>query len=121
MAKHLSLKMNEVNFYEPFMEEPAILPGRPLSEMDIVEFVNQHRRFALFFLFFLGLIQLHTRVIIFRATLRKLRAENMFETWVSGLAFIPPMIILQFYTIFFFYKSNYPGGRHGWYSHCCLR
>lgn len=44
MAKHLSLKMNEVNFYEPFMEEPAILPGRPLSEMDIVEFVKQHRR-----------------------------------------------------------------------------
>uniref|UniRef100_A0A8D3CXK1 Calsequestrin n=1 Tax=Scophthalmus maximus TaxID=52904 RepID=A0A8D3CXK1_SCOMX len=44
VAKHLSLKMNEVNFYEPFMEEPAILPGRPLSEMDIVEFVNQHRR-----------------------------------------------------------------------------
>lgn len=44
MAKHLSLKMNEVNFYEPFMEEPAILPGRPLSEMDIVEFVHQHRR-----------------------------------------------------------------------------
>uniref|UniRef100_A0A8P4K6U9 Calsequestrin n=1 Tax=Dicentrarchus labrax TaxID=13489 RepID=A0A8P4K6U9_DICLA len=38
VAKHLSLKMNEVNFYEPFMEEPAILPGRPLSEMDIVEF-----------------------------------------------------------------------------------
>ncbi|KAA8579518.1 hypothetical protein FQN60_006611 [Etheostoma spectabile] len=60
VAKHLSLKMNEVNFYEPFMEEPAILPGRPLSEMDIVEFVNQHRR----------------------ATLRKLRAENMFETWI---------------------------------------
>lgn len=44
MAKHLSLKMNEVNFYEPFMEEPAILPGRPLSEMDIIEFVKQHRR-----------------------------------------------------------------------------
>uniref|UniRef100_A0A674ECI7 Calsequestrin n=1 Tax=Salmo trutta TaxID=8032 RepID=A0A674ECI7_SALTR len=36
-AKHLSLKMNEVNFYEPFMEEPAILPGRQLSEMEIVE------------------------------------------------------------------------------------
>lgn len=49
VAKHLSLKMNEVNFYEPFMEEPAILPGRPLSEMDIVEFVNQHRRFGLYF------------------------------------------------------------------------
>lgn len=40
--------MNEVNFYEPFMEEPAILPGRPLSEMDIVEFVNQHRRWMRF-------------------------------------------------------------------------
>ncbi|CAG00977.1 unnamed protein product, partial [Tetraodon nigroviridis] len=63
MAKHLSLKMNEVNFYEPFMEEPAILPGRPLSEMEIVEFVKQHRR----------------------ATLRKLRAENMFETWEDDL------------------------------------
>lgn len=50
VAKHLSLKMNEVNFYEPFMEEPAILPGRPLSEIDIVEFVNQHRRFGLYFL-----------------------------------------------------------------------
>jgi len=49
VAKHLSLKMNEVNFYEPFMEEPAILPGRPLSEMDIVDFVNQHRRFVVFF------------------------------------------------------------------------
>lgn len=47
MAKHLSLKMNEVNFYEPFMEEPAILPGRPLSEMDIVEFVTQHRRLVI--------------------------------------------------------------------------
>lgn len=40
--------MNEVNFYEPFMEEPAILPGRPLSEMDIVEYVNQHRRLCHF-------------------------------------------------------------------------
>ncbi|KAJ3584804.1 hypothetical protein NHX12_015299 [Muraenolepis orangiensis] len=63
VAKQLSLKMNEVNFYEPFMEEPAILPGRPLSEMDIVEFVQQHRR----------------------ATLRKLRAENMFETWEDDM------------------------------------
>ncbi|XP_023819342.1 calsequestrin-2 [Oryzias latipes] len=63
VAKHLSLKMNAVNFYEPFMEEPAVLPGRPLSEMDIVEFVTQHRR----------------------ATLRKLRAENMFETWEDDM------------------------------------
>lgn len=40
--------MNEVNFYEPFMEEPAIVPGRPLSEIDIVEYVTQHRRLVLF-------------------------------------------------------------------------
>uniref|UniRef100_A0A669B369 Calsequestrin n=1 Tax=Oreochromis niloticus TaxID=8128 RepID=A0A669B369_ORENI len=62
-TKHLSLKMNEVNFYEPFMEEPAIVPGRPLSEIDIVEYVTQHRR----------------------ATLRKLRAENIFETWEDDM------------------------------------
>lgn len=41
--------MNEVNFYEPFMEEPAIVPGRPLSEIDIVEYVTQHRRLVLLF------------------------------------------------------------------------
>ncbi|XP_061909976.1 calsequestrin-2-like isoform X3 [Entelurus aequoreus] len=63
VAKHLSLKMNEVHFYEPFMEEPVVMPGRPLSEMDIVDFVNQHRR----------------------ATLRKLQAENMFETWEDDM------------------------------------
>lgn len=52
--------MNEVNFYEPFMEEPAILPGRPLTEMDIVEFVNQHRRlmrFVLLIMSFKGCFQ----------------------------------------------------------------
>lgn len=50
--------MNEVDFYEPFMEEPAILPGRPLSEMDIVEFVNQHRRLSGFMFFYTGSILL---------------------------------------------------------------
>lgn len=120
MAKHLSLKMNEVNFYEPFMEEPAILPGRPLSEMDIVEFVNQHRRSALSFSFFcqgglgLNLAAFHTRLIIFRATLRKLRAENMFETWVRRVAFTTPIIILQFITIIFFFFTNAISRRTTW-------
>lgn len=78
--------MNEVNFYEPFMEEPAILPGRPLTEMDIVEFVNQHRRYFCVFsllhmqVFKMGFMQCYR----YRATLRKLRAENMFETWVRN-------------------------------------
>lgn len=78
--------MNAINFYEPFMEEPAILPGRPLSEMDIVEFVTQHRRWISLYvqigIFFSLCVYLFT-VVFCRATLRKLRAENMFETWVS--------------------------------------
>uniref|UniRef100_A0A8C7QNN5 Calsequestrin n=1 Tax=Oncorhynchus mykiss TaxID=8022 RepID=A0A8C7QNN5_ONCMY len=61
VAKELTLKMNEVDFYEPFMEEPVTLPDRPNSEEEIVAFVTEHRR----------------------PTLRKLRAEDMFETWVS--------------------------------------
>lgn len=32
VANHLSLKMNEINFYEPFVREPAIRPGRPLRD-----------------------------------------------------------------------------------------
>ncbi|CAB1347246.1 unnamed protein product, partial [Coregonus sp. 'balchen'] len=32
VAKELTLKMNEVDFYEPFMEEPVTLPDRPNSE-----------------------------------------------------------------------------------------
>lgn len=117
MAKHLSLKMNEVNFYEPFMEEPAILPGRPLSEMDIVEFVNQHRRSAAYFLFFYlcvfqvkfkpGRVSCTSMFSIFRATLRKLRAENMFETWVSGVTFNTPMTLAFISNFFFPHKHNF--------------
>ncbi|KAM7380439.1 hypothetical protein PAMP_003734 [Pampus punctatissimus] len=61
VAKELTLKLNEVDFYEPFMEEPITIPGKPHSEEDLVEFITEHRR----------------------PTLRKLRAEDMFETWVS--------------------------------------
>lgn len=44
VAKQLTLKMNEVDFYEPFMDEPVTIPGKPNSENEIVDFVNQHRR-----------------------------------------------------------------------------
>lgn len=44
VAKQLTLKMNEVDFYEPFMDEPVTIPGKPNSENEIVEFVNRHRR-----------------------------------------------------------------------------
>ncbi|XP_066563078.1 calsequestrin-2 [Amia ocellicauda] len=63
VAKQLTLKMNEVDFYEPFMEEPVTIPGKPYTEEEIVEFVNEHKR----------------------PTLRKLRAEDMFETWEDDM------------------------------------
>lgn len=44
VAKELTLKLNEVDFYEPFMEEPVTIPGKPHSEEDLVEFITEHRR-----------------------------------------------------------------------------
>ncbi|KAM9454909.1 calsequestrin-2-like [Clarias gariepinus] len=63
VAKQLTLKINEVDFYEPFMDEPVTIPDKPNSESEIVDFVNRHRR----------------------PTLRKLRAEDMFETWEDDM------------------------------------
>ncbi|TSK17871.1 Calsequestrin-2 [Bagarius yarrelli] len=63
VAKQLTLKINEVDFYEPFMDEPVTIPGKPNSENEIVDFVIRHRR----------------------PTLRKLRAEDMFETWEDDM------------------------------------
>ncbi|XP_027011880.2 calsequestrin-2-like [Tachysurus fulvidraco] len=63
VAKQLTLKINEVDFYEPFMDEPVTIPGKHNSENEIVDFVNRHRR----------------------PTLRKLRAEDMFETWEDDM------------------------------------
>lgn len=44
VAKKLSLKMNEVDFYEPFMEEPIAIPDKPYTEEELVEFVKEHQR-----------------------------------------------------------------------------
>ncbi|KAB0360153.1 hypothetical protein FD754_004309 [Muntiacus muntjak] len=63
VAKKLSLKMNEVDFYEPFMDEPIAIPDKPYTEAEIVEFVKEHQR----------------------PTLRRLRPEDMFETWEDDL------------------------------------
>uniref|UniRef100_A0A8B9GP40 Calsequestrin n=1 Tax=Astyanax mexicanus TaxID=7994 RepID=A0A8B9GP40_ASTMX len=63
VAKELTLKMNEVDFYEPFMEEPVTIPDKPHTEEEIVAFITEHRR----------------------PTLRKLKAEDMFETWEDDL------------------------------------
>uniref|UniRef100_I3MQA2 Calsequestrin n=1 Tax=Ictidomys tridecemlineatus TaxID=43179 RepID=I3MQA2_ICTTR len=63
VAKKLSLKMNEVDFYEPFMDEPVTIPNKPHTEDELVEFVKEHQR----------------------PTLRRLRPEDMFETWEDDL------------------------------------
>lgn len=44
IAKKLKLKMNEVDFYEPFMEEPDTIPGKPYIESELVEYIEQHDR-----------------------------------------------------------------------------
>ncbi|XP_008069760.1 calsequestrin-2 isoform X2 [Carlito syrichta] len=63
VAKKLSLKMNEVDFFEPFMDDPMAIPDKPYTEEEIVEFVKEHQR----------------------PTLRRLRPEDMFETWEDDL------------------------------------
>lgn len=45
VAKKLSLKMNEVGFYEPFMDEPSVIPNKPYTEEELVEFVKEHQRY----------------------------------------------------------------------------
>lgn len=44
VAKELTLKLNEVDFYEPFMEEPLTIPGKPHTEEELVDFITEHRR-----------------------------------------------------------------------------
>lgn len=47
MAKKLTLKLNEIDFYEAFMDEPVTIPDKPNSEEEIVSFVEEHRRWGL--------------------------------------------------------------------------
>ncbi|XP_003500330.1 calsequestrin-1 [Cricetulus griseus] len=63
VAKKLTLKLNEIDFYEAFMDEPVTIPDKPNSEEEIVSFVEEHRR----------------------STLRKLKPESMYETWEDDL------------------------------------
>lgn len=44
IAHHLKLEMNEVDFYEPFMKESTTIPGKPYSEAEIVDFIEDHER-----------------------------------------------------------------------------
>ena len=38
--------MNEVDFYEPFMDEPVHIPDKPYTEEELVAFVKEHKRYV---------------------------------------------------------------------------
>ncbi|PWA17472.1 hypothetical protein CCH79_00011434 [Gambusia affinis] len=59
VAKALELKLNEVDFYESFIENPLVIPGKPYSEKELVKFIENNDR----------------------PTLRKLKPSNMYEIW----------------------------------------
>uniref|UniRef100_A0A8C2E4F2 Calsequestrin n=1 Tax=Cyprinus carpio TaxID=7962 RepID=A0A8C2E4F2_CYPCA len=63
VAKSLDLKLNEVDFYEPFMDEPVVIPGKPYSEKELVAFIEDNDR----------------------PTLRKMQPYNMYEIWEDAL------------------------------------
>ena len=46
MARKLTLKLNEIDFYEPFMEEPLTLPAPPHGKEEIAAFVGEHKRWG---------------------------------------------------------------------------
>uniref|UniRef100_A0AAQ4S8Z8 Calsequestrin n=1 Tax=Gasterosteus aculeatus aculeatus TaxID=481459 RepID=A0AAQ4S8Z8_GASAC len=59
VAKALEMKLNEVDFYEPFIDDPVVIPGKPYSEDELVKFIEDNDR----------------------PTLRKLQPHNMYEIW----------------------------------------
>lgn len=44
VAKALELKVNEVDFYEPFIDDPVVIPGKPYSEDELVKFIEDNDR-----------------------------------------------------------------------------
>uniref|UniRef100_A0A452SZ42 Calsequestrin n=1 Tax=Ursus maritimus TaxID=29073 RepID=A0A452SZ42_URSMA len=46
VAKKLTLKLNEIDFYEAFTDEPVTIPDKPNSKEEIVSFVEEHRSIA---------------------------------------------------------------------------
>ncbi|XP_057204288.1 calsequestrin-1b isoform X1 [Triplophysa rosa] len=63
IAKTLNLKLNEVDFYEPFMVHPVTIPGKPYTEDDIVSYIEEHNR----------------------PTLRKMEPHSMYEIWEDDI------------------------------------
>lgn len=44
VAKALEMKLNEVDFYEPFMDNPVLIPGKPYTEEELVKFIEDNDR-----------------------------------------------------------------------------
>lgn len=44
VAKTLELKLNDVDFYEPFIDDPVVIPGKPYSEKELVKFIEDNDR-----------------------------------------------------------------------------
>uniref|UniRef100_A0A8C4ZN00 Calsequestrin n=1 Tax=Gadus morhua TaxID=8049 RepID=A0A8C4ZN00_GADMO len=63
IGKKLKLKLNEVDLYEPFMEESVSIPGRPYTEDELVNYIEEHDR----------------------PTLRKLEPHSMYEIWEDDI------------------------------------
>uniref|UniRef100_A0A7N6AMD7 Calsequestrin n=1 Tax=Anabas testudineus TaxID=64144 RepID=A0A7N6AMD7_ANATE len=63
VAKALELKLNEVDFYEPFIDDPVVIPGKPYTEDELVKFIEDNDR----------------------PTLRKLQPHNMYEIWEDDI------------------------------------
>lgn len=45
VAKALEMKLNEVDFYEPFMDDPVLIPGKPYTEEELVKFIEDNNRY----------------------------------------------------------------------------
>ncbi|KAI5622253.1 calsequestrin-1 isoform X1 [Silurus asotus] len=63
IAQKLKLDLNEVDFYEPFMNVPTLIPGKPYTEIELIDFIENHKR----------------------PTLRKLEPHSMYETWEDDI------------------------------------
>lgn len=50
VAKALEMKLNEVDFYEPFIDDPVVIPGKPYSEDELVKFIEDNDRYLLLML-----------------------------------------------------------------------
>ncbi|KAI5087941.1 calsequestrin-1 precursor [Silurus meridionalis] len=63
IAQKLKLDLNEVVFYEPFMNVPTLIPGKPYTKAELIDFIDNHKR----------------------PTLRKLEPHSMYETWEDDI------------------------------------